>query len=1031
MVLLSCNNNLYAQIENGDFENGDGGKPFYWSTSAYQNEGVNFTWEAGCGIAGSRCISITNSGPNDSRWVQYLVLKPLTNYILTGYIKGENIVHHQGGSIFANFSIMNTWDFAQVSAATFAWRQLTFCFTTDKTGNTAIALRLGHYGNVVTGKVWFDNISIEETEDFCGQIKNEGSYITTLLEEDDLTVISEANMDRWLQHLDSAYLKYEELVGFRPYDGNKIEVRSVPSYPGGWAVAGNPIKWYQIYIKEELTRINNDDDWSFGILHEISHDFDHHSWNFYGEHFANFNMVYVLEELNGKVRQWNRYFIGAEAKDIQKIIYDSRVEEYNSAGNDENYRDGITYRLIDIKDSIGWLPFKKTFRNFVETGFEGTIPEKYEAFLDFLSRFSGKDVRKYLPKKDRDLFLQSLSRTNVPNSPDNYHIAERNCNTVKLKWDYTSSDIISLVVERRTANTWFTPVDTIYYLPYTCPGSCIWQDTTICLDSTYFYRLRARNSYGVSAYTIEKMIVPLVKSETPIISPQKYSLCQGESLNMIWKGDTTHDGKMNLYFLSNNSLDDVGADTLFIIKNLEKFNRKLLIETNIKNEADSSNIYLRLNVDLKPGQWTISLDSLYSSRYPNDSIFQFSFIDSTFPIQSWICSVKGIGTLERVDKQINLSLDDDFYGEILTIYRSTKTCSYIPVSDTFTLNVKRKLTWGGPIMGSPIACQGETNYYSLPNVTNDQHVNWSFFPNEAGFGSTRNDTLFLELDTKFHGSLRIHSYADANCGNELFHDSLMVNVTEKPLLDLNLTHDRTQCYEDSLILYSMYPDSLCTWWISPENEVFGSNDTVLAPITDNTQFRYFLKNKLNCQSDTGHINFEVIKVTADFTAVHTEAFVDEMISFLNLSENADTFTWYLGDGSISSEKNPEHFYTLAKNYSISLVGINTSGNCVDSINKVDYINILDIPDEVEKPHSDNVRVHLYPIPAENFITLVFDDRYNDIISVDLYTISGKKLYSVNGGKRVLTLNLGGYPSGQYLIKVEFENKTFTKKFVIR
>lgn len=74
----------------------------------------------------------------------------------------------------------------------------------------------------------------------------------------------------------ATYESYLDLVGSAPYAGEKIKVLSTRNYPGGWAVAGNPILWCQPYVRGELERVNANDDWSFGILNEIgigAHDY--------------------------------------------------------------------------------------------------------------------------------------------------------------------------------------------------------------------------------------------------------------------------------------------------------------------------------------------------------------------------------------------------------------------------------------------------------------------------------------------------------------------------------------------------------------------------------------------------------------------------------------------------------------------------------------------------------------------------------------------------------------------------------------
>lgn len=49
------------------------------------------------------------------------------------------------------------------------------------------------------------------------------------------------------------------------------------------------------------------------------------------------------------------------------------------------------------------------------------------------------------------------------------------------------------------------------------------------------------------------------------------------------------------------------------------------------------------------------------------------------------------------------------------------------------------------------------------------------------------------------------------------------------------------------------------------------------------------------------------------------------ISFVNESENADSYKWDFGDGATSIEKNPQHYYTLNGTYKVKLTGKNING----------------------------------------------------------------------------------------------------------
>ncbi len=361
-----------------DFENNTTG----WSTTAWQ-AGSQFTWENSTGHLSSRSLSINQSFANDARWVYSVNLNNQTLYRLTGWVKGANIVNTQGGSVGMNINVL-TWDMTKGLLGTYDWTQDSFIFRGD---TTEIRCRLGHFFNTVTGKGWCDDIVLTVNP----LTKYEGTEVYFMLEPTDLSVISENKMKQWTSNMDLVYNSYKDLVGGVPFNGDKIEIRSVSQYPGGWAVAGNPIQWWQPVIKDELTAVANGD-WSFGIMHEISHTFDLNNgiWNWEPEFWANTKMYYAVETLNAKVRG---AYTGTQLKNYYQ--YDAGASWNNTLKNGVFSGDGLTYKFIQIREQIGWEPFKQTFRWFLAN--PNQVPStnigKFNLFLDKLTEYSSFDVR--------------------------------------------------------------------------------------------------------------------------------------------------------------------------------------------------------------------------------------------------------------------------------------------------------------------------------------------------------------------------------------------------------------------------------------------------------------------------------------------------------------------------------------------------------------------------------------------------------------------------------------------------------------
>lgn len=227
-------------------------------------------------------------------------------------------------------------------------------------------------------------------------VPRDGKYVTLELDYDTYLKnnITMPNLERWMKHLDDAYEAYYELVGRKPANGQKIRIIDSTEYSAwAWAYSNtNVIGWHKNHIKNELISIDKNDDWSFGILHEMGHLFDLDGrWNFDGEFFANFKMAYVLYKYD---KNFVVYMNG------KRTNYNSMIEYYekdytNKLGNLSAYsNDGFTYMLLEhIANKGDWDCIKSTFRYFNDLS-NSQLPsskvEKYDMFFDKVHIYSGK-----------------------------------------------------------------------------------------------------------------------------------------------------------------------------------------------------------------------------------------------------------------------------------------------------------------------------------------------------------------------------------------------------------------------------------------------------------------------------------------------------------------------------------------------------------------------------------------------------------------------------------------------------------------
>lgn len=87
------------------------------------------------------------------------------------------------------------------------------------------------------------------------------------------------------------------------------------------------------------------------------------------------------------------------------------------------------------------------------------------------------------------------------------------------------------------------------------------------------------------------------------------------------------------------------------------------------------------------------------------------------------------------------------------------------------------------------------------------------------------------------------------------------------------------------------------------------------------------------------INLDTGSVTADFIAANRQVAIGSTVEFTNQSVgDIVSYKWYFGDGQISTQENPLHFYNQSGSYSVKLE-ITGSMGAVDVYEQEDYISV--------------------------------------------------------------------------------------------
>jgi hypothetical protein len=193
----------------------------------------------------------------------------------------------------------------------------------------------------------------------------EGEHIILKVHAEDMALLDDPKA--WVDKLDRAYEALADLVGDVPFDGKKITITAADELHGAWARCGNPIKWKREYIAKSFEENVNKGDWLFGIVHEISHNFDlDYRWVWEAEIMANFKMDYVFEKTKAVVFSHDQVCDygdpdGVRLTDIYRENELARISSdrllHGGWGRDPYHR-----LLTEMVERIGWKPIRQAYR---------------------------------------------------------------------------------------------------------------------------------------------------------------------------------------------------------------------------------------------------------------------------------------------------------------------------------------------------------------------------------------------------------------------------------------------------------------------------------------------------------------------------------------------------------------------------------------------------------------------------------------------------------------------------------------------
>ncbi|MEE1219499.1 MAG: dockerin type I domain-containing protein [Ruminococcus sp.] len=409
-------------LKNGKFEVNGKDIPFGWERRDSKNADIKVVDSNR--QANSICVKMNNTKENKNTIAAKIYgLEAGAMYKLNGYIKTEKVTggSEDNGAYFAVYqsytveSSRTNW-----RKGTTAWGEESVYFVANSAGYAEIACCMDN-----AGVGYFEGLTVTKYNDYATDSKItkvcvKGKYIDTYINKDIAAKFTAEELQEWADDLDFAYEYLADLVGGKPYNGDKFIINSTsePFVRRIIAHAGNPIKLNDQYEFEDLARVSREGCVSFGMFHEIGHNFDYlFDWSIDLEVTTNYKMLYILDNCDKMVYAGDTPTDSRGLREYyKKTHYDTSV----GARNGKYDLFAMVYIYSRFTDVVGWDTIKATLREFGEnmpkintnlgkfTYFMYRVQENYNKLNP---NASGTEVRDSFPKGELE-YVKELIKTN-------------------------------------------------------------------------------------------------------------------------------------------------------------------------------------------------------------------------------------------------------------------------------------------------------------------------------------------------------------------------------------------------------------------------------------------------------------------------------------------------------------------------------------------------------------------------------------------------------------------------------------------
>jgi PKD repeat protein/N-acetyl-anhydromuramyl-L-alanine amidase AmpD len=268
--------------------------------------------------------------------------------------------------------------------------------------------------------------------------------------------------------------------------------------------------------------------------------------------------------------------------------------------------------------------------------------------------------------------------------------------------------------------------------------------------------------------------------------------------------------------------------------------------------------------------------------------------------------------------------------------------------------------------------------------------------------------LNLTVGTTYYVSVKAENGAGLFSGVTTSNGQTVILPTDPPVASFQLQNTYV-CSTDSLLFQNVSLDATSYLWSFQGG--LPASSTQVNPVIQFPASGSYAVQLIAYGPNTSDTVSQLISVSvslpasAQFSVNNDTLYLPSgVLNCTNLSQNANGYTWYFGDGTQSQDENPWHIYAQEGTFEVRLIAVNDA--CPDDT-LAQTIQVIDL---AELNELDDSELSIYPNPTTDFVIIETDQVGGTLLLIDCL---GKVISKQDLSSELTQLNISQFASGVY------------------